>query len=104
MINSSTSESTSTVLVPLGDLDYFSVRHFTDAAAAHMVGAHSHDSVTVDLSAVPFCDSSVGSLLDWVDGLPDGLDVTVVTGPAVDRVLDLITEAWGRRPRSRVAN
>ncbi len=88
------------VLVPLGDLDYFSVRHFVDAAAARMVGTHPRDSVTVDLSAVPFCDSSVGSLLDWIDGLPDELDVTVVTGPAVDRVLGLLTEAWANRVRS----
>lgn len=104
MSNSSTSQSTSTILVPLGDLDYFSVRHLTDAAAAHMIGARPHDSVIVDLSAVPFSDSSVGSLLDWVDGLPDGLDVTVVTGPAVERVLDLIPDAWAHRPRPRVAN
>lgn len=104
MSNTPTSESTSTILVPLGDLDYFSVRRFVDAAAPHVVGAHQHDSVTIDLSAVPFCDSSVGSIMDWVDGLPDGLDVTVVTGPAVDRVLGLVTGAWAHRPHPQVTN
>lgn len=104
MGNSSTSESTSTILVPMGDLDYFTVRRFVDAAAPHVVGAHPHDSVTVDLSAVPFCDSSVGAIMDWVDGLPDGVQVTVVTGPAVDRVLGLFPGAWAHRPRQRIAN
>lgn len=99
-----TSAATSTILVPLGDLDYFGVRHFLDVAAAHVVGAHAQDSVTVDLSAVPFCDSSVGSLMDWVDGLPDALDVVVVTGPAVDRVLELFTESWAHRARPRLVN
>lgn len=102
MTNSSTAETISTVLVPLGDLDYFSARRFTDAAAAHMAGAHPHDSVTVDLSAVPFCDSAVASLMDWVDGLADELDVDVVTGPAVERVLGLLANRRARHPRSLV--
>lgn len=99
MPGSSTSDSISTVLVPLGDLDYFGVQHFVDAASAHMDEMHRLDSVTVDLSAVAFCDSSIGSLMDWVDGLPDECGVTVVTGSAVDRVLDLLPEACVRRSR-----
>ena len=86
----------STILVPLGELDYFSVRQLTDAAAAHMVGTYR--SVTLDLSAVSFCDSSIGSLLNWVGGLSDKLEVTVVTGPAVERVLDLLSESSVHRP------
>ena len=92
-------DSISTVLVPLGELDYFSVRQLTDAAAAHMVGTHR--SVTFDLSAVSFCDSSIGSLLNWVGGRSDELDVTVITGSAVERVLGLLTEGGARRPPLR---
>lgn len=83
-------DSISTVLVPLGDFDYFSVRHFTDTAAAHML-VGTHRSVTLDLSAVPFCDSSIYSLFDWMADLPDELTVRVVTGPVIERVLGLVT-------------
>lgn len=94
------SEPHSVVLVPMGDLDYFSVRRFLDAAGTHLIGTPSPDSVTVDLSTVSFCDSSVVAVMDWVDGLVDVPGIKVVTGRAVDRVLDLLPESSARRRRS----
>lgn len=81
-------ESSATILVPLGELDYFSVKRVTDTAARLMVGTHR--SVTFDLSAVSFCDSSIGSFFDWVDGLGGEIDMTVITSPAIEHVLGLL--------------
>lgn len=81
-------ESSATILVPLGELDYFSVQRVTDAADGLMVGTYR--SVTFDLSAVSFCDSSIGSFFDWVDGLGGEISVTVITSPAIEHVLGLL--------------
>ena len=66
------------------------MQHFTQSAGLHLV--ENHGPVTFDLTAVPFCDSSIYSLLDRVAGLPDELAAAVVTGPAIERVLGLLTE------------
>lgn len=94
------SEVHSVILVPMGDLDYFSVQRLLDAAGTHLIGTHHPDSVTVDLSAVSFCDSSVFTLMDWVHGLADVSGITLVTGHAVDRVLDLVPDGSARRSSS----
>ena len=81
-------ESSATILVPLGELDYFSVQRVTDTADGLMVGTYR--SVTFDLSAVSFCDSSIGSFFDWVEELGGEIEVTVITSPAIEHVLGLL--------------
>lgn len=78
------------VLVPIGDLDYFAVRRIIDSLQSRELGS----SITLDLSALSFCDSSVAMLLDWADGIGPDHDVRVVSGPSAESVLSLL----GHRP------
>lgn len=81
-------ESVVMIPVPLGELDWFSVEHLIDTAAAHMAGTYR--SVTFDLSAVSFCDSSILAFFDWVHGFGGQFEVKVITSPGIERVLGLL--------------
>lgn len=79
--------STSLVFVPLGDLDYFAAQRILDTLRSRELKS----SVTLDLSALSFCDSSVALLLDWATEIGLHRDVRVVSGPAADAVLSLMS-------------
>ena len=79
-------DETTTVCRPMGELDAFSVQSFRE----HLAALAGHDAVIIDLTGVPFMDSSgLGALIGGIRKIreADGEVVVVCDRAAVLRLL-----------------
>ena len=81
------------VLVPVGEMDHFAAERLVDVATSRIDADLGR--LVIDLSALSFCDSSVGRIVEWASEVNGDLAVAVVLGDAVERMLELLPDPDG---------